>query len=331
MSFRKSKAEEPFMVGSQTVSRLASGMNEAAGSSVSSFARVQLEKFGWKECVESRCRLKACVPCHGTCYLQGHGAWEGAAGERETHCGVSQGRQQGRECSSSSSLAGIATVYLQIGFRENGDWNDQWWWGKGYGHVKVRVRSDSNVSGTSAVSSDDSDEEDSAAPVAASSSSAAPTDDELFRLCGGRRLGMRARGSQRGKWERAEASVTAAVKDLGVVVGGDDKMKLFAKAAAGKPSSGSRKRPRELVRELGVPEVKLLVAMEKAALRVGTVGAGDHLVDVMDEPSSEEDSPAKRPALASEPIAPSDPSSSGKKKKSHKSSGRKSKDEKRHK
>lgn len=55
--------------------------------------------------------------------------------------------------------------------------------------------------------SDDSEAEEEAEGKAARVGP--PTDEELFRACGGRRLGMRARASQTGKWKRAEEGLAS--------------------------------------------------------------------------------------------------------------------------
>jgi hypothetical protein len=95
---------------------------------------------------------------------------------------------------------------VQIGFAETkakqDGWNDQWWWSAHAALVntkirpkKHRTRSDS-VTSTATSECTSSDEE--------GGTHVPPTDEELFKACGGRRLGMRARADQRGKWQRVE-------------------------------------------------------------------------------------------------------------------------------
>ncbi|KAA0152645.1 hypothetical protein FNF31_06587 [Cafeteria roenbergensis] len=116
--------EAPFLVGNRTVGRLAAGTNEAAAGAVSHFAKRQLQKFGWKE-------------------------GDGLGKER-------QGNVKHVAVSRKDDSQGI-------GFSQNGDWTDQWWWGKGYGSFKVKVRRDSATSAD--VSSDDSDSDSDAGVV----------------------------------------------------------------------------------------------------------------------------------------------------------------------
>jgi len=56
-------------------------------------------------------------------------------------------------------------------------------------------------------SSDDSDDSEVLGGTVGWAGQAPPSDEELFRMCGGKRLGMRARGSQQGKWLRVEGDV----------------------------------------------------------------------------------------------------------------------------
>ncbi|KAK8801767.1 hypothetical protein WA588_006052 [Blastocystis sp. NMH] len=79
-----------------------------------------------------------------------------------------------------------------IGFKEAqaNRWN-QCWWFDAYDSAAKKIGKDS-----SSDSDSDSDEEEKGPKVY--------TDAELFAACKGRRLGMRARASQKGKWERSE-------------------------------------------------------------------------------------------------------------------------------
>jgi len=44
-----SAKDAPFLVGSKAIGRLAAATNESVATGVSSFAKEQLAKFGWKE------------------------------------------------------------------------------------------------------------------------------------------------------------------------------------------------------------------------------------------------------------------------------------------
>lgn len=110
------------------------------------------------------------------------------------------------------------TRLLQLGFAEEDheQWGQEWWY-------DVYNKSSQQLGGHAGQSlsdvSDSSDSESSPAPPAASSSAAVtpgvPTDEELLRACGGRRCGMRARGSQSGKWKRTAAIDTASAWSAG--------------------------------------------------------------------------------------------------------------------
>jgi hypothetical protein len=136
----------------------------------------------------------------------------------------------------------------QIGFQANGDWTDQWWWGKGYGSVKVRVRKDSTASAaSSAASSEDSDSDSDADDGKRKSAGeqtafGSMTEAALLKLCGGRRLGMRARAKQRGKWKRAEMAVEAAVQAATALAEDSD----GAGADDGDPDAAFEKRRRAM-------------------------------------------------------------------------------------
>lgn len=107
------------------------------------------------------------------------------------------------------------------------DWADQWWH-RSYDslNIQIAVSDDGSSDGSSdSSSSDDSSESDSGrattsmAPTPTTPGSVVPTDEELLRACGGRRLGMRARATQLGKWKRVEGAdvVTGKVLNEGVV------------------------------------------------------------------------------------------------------------------
>lgn len=64
-------AAAPVLVGGQRIARLATSMNEAAASEVSEFARRQLEKFGWAECV-----LRVMARRRYASRVDGHSGWQ---------------------------------------------------------------------------------------------------------------------------------------------------------------------------------------------------------------------------------------------------------------
>ncbi|CAE6968553.1 Gpatch4 [Symbiodinium sp. KB8] len=134
-------SEEPLkpFIGKRGMKQLGARAVEGRGSSVSSFAKKMMAKFGWEE---------------------GMGLGKGNDGIT-THVVVNKKDES-----------------EGIGFNKQENWTDQWWFSSYAGLHKV------------------------------------PTDEELFAACGGRRLGMRARGDQSGKWERAEATVEAAVAQV---------------------------------------------------------------------------------------------------------------------
>lgn len=115
----------------------------------------------------------------------------------------------------------------------------------------MKVRRDSATSADDSSDDSDSDSEGEGArggreAAAVAASGGAPTDDELLRMCGGRRLGMRARGSQQGKWKRAEAAVAeAAAEALAASADAADDEDARRAALTLAASGGRRKRARE--------------------------------------------------------------------------------------
>ena len=94
--------------------------------------------------------------------------------------------------------------------RKIGEFTDDWW-GRAYDAVaKLNALNGSDGSDDSDDSDDSSDSDDPIAAAAEARAAADPSkpvtsrerDLALFRACGGRQLGMRARGSQNGKLTR---------------------------------------------------------------------------------------------------------------------------------
>lgn len=82
-------------------------------------------------------------------------------------------------------------------------WSDQWWWNAHSAIANVTIKARKSSSDSDSSSSSDSDADNKHVDAI----KRVPTDEELFKACGGRRLGMRARASQAGKWKRAEEGV----------------------------------------------------------------------------------------------------------------------------
>jgi hypothetical protein len=94
-----------------------------------------------------------------------------------------------------------------VGFRPNAEEPVHADWHMAYKRVSVRVRRDS-------VTSERSDGAAERAPSSAPSKEVHEmTDAELFDAVGGRRLGMRARIAQPGKWRRAEQAGSKRARD----------------------------------------------------------------------------------------------------------------------
>ena len=156
-------------------------------------------------------------------------------------------------------------------------------------------------------SSDESEDEAEAAVkrrIAASGSGVVPglSDDALFKLCGGARLGMRARASQDGKLRRMEeadrrlreatagpSSSTGAAGSGGAATGSAEAAAAKAarkalkradkKRAREEPASGTRSSPRlqaQAAAQGGIPELSLAAgtkAEEKAAMKAAKKAA----------------------------------------------------------
>ena len=106
----------------------------------------------------------------------------------------------------------VTRLFGQIGFAANApeSWGDQWWWGayNSAAAKKIGVVSDS---GSGSDSGSDSDSDSEAKGLGSRrDATLPPTDEEQFKACGGRRLGLRARARQAGKWSRTEHAGSVA-------------------------------------------------------------------------------------------------------------------------
>lgn len=197
--------------------KLGQRTNELAAGEVSDFAKRQMKKMGWQEY-----GLFAAVPMAPD--LTPWRAEEKDLGVRRMAGPPTSARRSAkrrRGCVACLARLGeplTRTRLLQLGFAEEDheQWGQEWWY-------DVYNKSSQQLGGHAGQSlsdvSDSSDSESSPAPPAASSSAAVtpgvPTDEELLRACGGRRCGMRARGSQSGKWKRTAAIDTASAWSAG--------------------------------------------------------------------------------------------------------------------
>ena len=161
------------LLSKKSIDRMGKSVNEATGSAVSSFARRQMEKMGWKE---------------------GKGLGKNEDGmathikqkKKDDNAGL--GVDKTSEFAVDNNLKGGAKTSITGG-------NDNWWHDAFASNLKSLNKKGKKRS------KKEGKEGDSDAP---------PTMEELFAATGGARLGMRARADQPGKFARAERDVNSA-------------------------------------------------------------------------------------------------------------------------
>jgi hypothetical protein len=160
-------------------------VNEKASAGPSAWSKKMLDKMGWKE---------------------GQGLGKQSDGMAEPVKVVKKDDNSGIGMKAQQSVRLI-----------EGHEND--WWSREFAASAARL----NALGGGSDSDDSSDSSDSDDDVSAAAPRADPSkpmtsrerDLELFRACGGRQLGMRARGAQKGKLKRSEDSNFGAVHGTG--------------------------------------------------------------------------------------------------------------------
>lgn len=164
------------LVSKKTIDRMGKTINESQGSTISAFARRQMEKMGWQE---------------------GKGLGKNEDGmashikqkKKENVAGL--GAEKTTEFMVDTSLKGGAKTSITGG-------NDNWWHDAFSSKLKSLNKSKKSKKRKSSHADPDASSEDEKGP---------PTMEELFAATGGARLGMRARGDQAGKFSRSEKDV----------------------------------------------------------------------------------------------------------------------------
>mmetsp|Transcript_30955 Transcript_30955/g.100896 ORF Transcript_30955/g.100896 Transcript_30955/m.100896 type:complete len:318 (-) Transcript_30955:55-1008(-) len=145
---------------------LMSRTNELVASKPSKFALAQMKKMGWKE-------------------------------------GKGLGRREDGIVDHVSTDKRDESQGLGFKHEDYDRWGQQWWH-EHYNSTASAIGGDAMVSLSDVSDSSEDEEEATGVKTPATTGSGAPTDEELFRACGGRRCGMRARAAQPGKWARVE-------------------------------------------------------------------------------------------------------------------------------
>ena len=204
-SMSTSSQLDPSLLSRKTKSAMGARMNEAASEAVSDFGRRMLAKFGWSE---------------------GKGLGKHEDGMR-SHLRVEQ-REELAGLGSGSASTGPAELPT-------------------FDNVKVkkrRAKADGAKSAKrakraaareqeSSSSSDESEDADEARRRAQIASGVVPgmSDADLFKICGGARLGMRARAEQNGKQRRMAEADAAFREKYGAKAGGGPDSAAAAGAA----------------------------------------------------------------------------------------------------
>lgn len=151
----------------KTLNKFGGKLNESVGSSVSDFARRQMEKYGWKE-------------------GQGLGRNE-------------NGMSKHISTKKREDNAGLGTDTMKAVVADDD------WWHHGFTDALRKVPGVNKKSKKKKKSKEKEKRLEKAAP----------SFEELFKATGGKRLGMRARGSQKGKLARTMDDIS--VVDTGAV------------------------------------------------------------------------------------------------------------------